>query len=149
MVDMTRIAVTRRMPVPVGRVWAALADLASHTVWMKDAESIDFVTAQRAGVGTRMKVKTLVGPFRTIDEMEVVRWDEGRAIGVVHTGLVEGQGTFTIAEASPGDTDVRWDEELSFPWWLGGPFTAMFARPVLAAIWRGNLRRLEESLSSP
>ncbi|MGB8362592.1 MAG: hypothetical protein WCE80_14435, partial [Acidimicrobiia bacterium] len=60
-----------------------------------------------------------------------------------------GQGTFTIAEPSPGHTEVRWDEELSFPWWLGGRVTAMFARPVLAGIWRGNLRRLEESLSSP
>lgn len=137
------------MPVPLETVWGALADLASHTVWMKDAHSIDFVTAQRAGVGTRMKVKTLVGPLRTIDEMEVVRWDEGRAIEVIHTGLVEGQGTFTIAEPTPGETDVHWDEELSFPWWLGGPLTAIFARPVLAGIWRGNLRRLEESLSSP
>ena len=137
------------MPVPLEPVWGALADLASHTVWMKDAHSIDFVTDQQTGVGTKMKVKTLVGPFRTVDEMEVVRWDERRAIEVFHTGLVKGRGTFTITETGPGETEVLWDEELSFPWWLGGPLTAMFARPVLARIWRGNLRRLEESLSSP
>lgn len=96
-----------------------------------------------------MRVKTVVGPFRTLDDMEVVGWDEGRSIEVAHTGLVKGRGTFTLTDGAPGETLVTWDEELRFPWWLGGPVTAMLARPVLARIWRGNLRRLEESLSSP
>ena len=129
-------------------VWAALADLGSHDRWMKDAESIVFVTEQRSGVGTRMEVKTVVGPLRTLDKMEVVGWDEGRAIEVVHEGLVTGRGTLSARPHGKG-TLVSWEETLTFPWYLGGPITAFFAKPVLGAIWRGNLKRLEESLSSP
>lgn len=95
-----------------------------------------------------MRVKTVVGPFRTLDEMEVVGWNEGRSIEVVHTGLVTGRGTLTAAEVE-GGTMVSWDEELIFPWWLGGRFTAWLARPVLSSVWRGNLERLEETLNSP
>jgi len=145
---MARIAASRDMDVPHERVWAAIADLASHTKWMKDAEWIVFVHDQRRGKGTRMEVRTVVGPFRTVDAMEVVGWEEGRSIEVAHRGLVKGHGRLALA---PGEdvTLVTWEEELTFPWWLGGPIGAWLARPVLSAIWRGNLRRLETVLSSP
>lgn len=129
-------------------VWSALSDLGSHAQWMKDAESIVFLTDQREGVGTRIEVETVVGPLRTLDRMEVVGWEEGRSIEVVHTGLVTGRGTLAAAAEADG-TRVSWEEILHFPWYLGGPITAFFARPVLAAIWRGNLKRLEAKLSSP
>lgn len=145
---MTRIAVTRTMQVPHERVWAAIADLGSHTEWMKDAERIVFVHDQRRGEGTRMEVVTVVGPFRTVDVMEVVGWEEGRSIEVAHRGLITGRGILTAEPALEG-TLVSWREELTFPWWLGGPITAWLARPVLAAIWRGNLARLEEGLTPP
>lgn len=135
------------MSAPHEAVWTALADLGSHDRWMKDAESIVFVTEQRSGVGTRMEVKTVVGPLRTLDKMEVVGWDEGRAIEVVHEGLVTGRGTLSTRPHGKGAL-VTWEETLTFPWYLGGPITAFFAKPVLGAIWRGNLKRLEESLSS-
>jgi hypothetical protein len=143
---MARIAVSRVVPVPRERVWAAIADLGSHTEWMRDAEWIVFVHDQRRGVGTRMEVKTVVGPFRTIDVMEVVGWDEGKSIEVTHQGLVKGRGTLSVSPAVADQTEVSWEEDLVFPWWLGGNITAWVARPVLAAIWRGNLRRLEETL---
>jgi hypothetical protein len=146
---MTRIAVTRRVPLPGETVWNALADLGSHHMWMKDARSIVFVTDQRFGKGTRMMVETVVGPLRTLDEMEVMGWEEGHSIEVAHTGLITGRGIFTLEAGGPGETLVTWDEELRFPWWLGGGVTGMLARPVLGRIWRGNLRRLEESLSVP
>ena len=144
---MTRIAVSRTVPVPHDRVWAAIADLGSHTEWMKDAERIVFVHDQHRGKGTRMEVVTVVGPFRTIDIMEVVGWDEGHSIEVAHQGLVKGRGTLAASPDGADRTTVSWDEDLTFPWWLGGPITAWLARPVLAAIWRGNLKRLEEAVT--
>ncbi|HEU4895800.1 MAG TPA: SRPBCC family protein [Acidimicrobiia bacterium] len=143
---MTRIAVSRNVPAPRERVWAAIADLGSHTDWMKDAERIVFMNDQHRGEGTRMEVLTVVGPFRTLDMMEVVGWDEGNSIEVAHQGLVKGRGTLAVSAGRSGHTTVSWDEDLTFPWWLGGPITAWLARPVLAAIWRGNLSRLEETL---
>jgi carbon monoxide dehydrogenase subunit G len=140
--------VTRLIEAPLETVWPALADLESHIRWMKDARSIEFVTEQRRGEGTRMRVETVVGPLRTMDVMEVTGWEEGRSIEVAHQGLVTGEGTLE-AEAVGTGTVVSWEERLRFPWWLGGRVTAWLAKPVLAAIWRGNLRRLEESLRSP
>jgi len=133
------------MEVPHTLVWAAVADLASHAEWMRDAESIVFLGDQRRGKGTMMRVETVVGPFRTADVMEVVGWDEGSTIEVAHQGLVKGRGTLEARPVGEG-TMVTWEETLAFPWWLGGAATAWMARPVLAAIWRGNLRRLEESI---
>lgn len=95
-----------------------------------------------------MEVETVIGPFRTVDMMEVVGWDEGRSIEVVHTGLIEGRGTLSAVADGDG-TIVSWDETIDFPWWLGGLITSSLARPILARVWSGNLRRLEETLSSP
>lgn len=144
---MARIEVSREMAVPHEVVWKALADLGSHAGWMKDAGSVEFTSEQTTGIGVVMEVETRIGPLRTLDILEVTGWDEGRSIDVAHRGLVTGEGRL---EATPidGRTQVSWIEDLEFRWWLGGPVTAWLARPVLAAIWRGNLRRLEGSLSS-
>ncbi len=144
---MARIAVSRTMAAPTDRVWTAMADLGSHVEWMKDARSIVFTGEQRTGVGTRMQVETRFGPLRTLDIMEVTGWEEGESIEVSHRGLIKGRGTLRAAPLDQ-ETLVTWEEELEFPWWLGGAITAWLARPVLAAVWRGNLKRLEESLTS-
>lgn len=91
----------------------------------------------------------MVGPFRTVDIIEVVGWDEGRSIEVAHHGLVKGRGMLAADPDERGQTTVSWEEDLVFPWWLGGGFTAWLATPVLTAIWRGNLRRLEDVLTPP
>lgn len=145
---MARIVVSEAVDASRERVWAAMSDLGSHVVWMKDARSIVFVTEQRSGVGTRMEVETRVGPLRTLDSMEVTGWDEGRSIEVAHQGLVKGKGTLTASPEPDGRTRVSWEENLVFPWWLGGRVTAWCARPILAAVWRGNLDRLAETLNA-
>lgn len=140
---MTRIAVSRISSNEVSQLWQRLADLSTHADWMKDAESIEFVGDQRRGVGTKMLVKTVVGPLRTLDEMEVVAWEEGRYIDVKHTGLVTGTGRLEVTTKSANESLISWEEELTFPWWLGGPITGFFARPVLGRIWAKNLERLD------
>ena len=82
-----QITVSIEIAAPLERVWAEVADLASHAEWMADAESIVFLTDQRSGAGTRMQVATRVGPLRTSDVMEIVEWTERLAIGVRHEGL--------------------------------------------------------------
>lgn len=120
-------------------VWSELANLANHASWMKDAVELEFLGAQRSGIGTRMRVPTRVGPFRTTDVLEVTGWVEGESISVDHEGLVSGSGQFILDGDAP--TVIVWEETLRFPWWVGGPVTAVFARPILRAIWAGNLRR--------
>ena len=108
---------------------------------MADAESIQFTSASRQGVGTTFDCVTKVGPLKTVDKMAVVEWVEGRVIGVKHTGLVVGTGRFELASTGPGTSEIVWTEDLRFPWYLGGVVVAFVAKPVLKRIWMGNLRR--------
>jgi hypothetical protein len=74
--------------------------------------------------------------------MEITEWSPGQAMGVTHTGLVTGRGLFTLEPAGSGRTRFEWREQLVFPWWMGGPLGAFLAKPVLAWVWRRNMRNL-------
>lgn len=143
---MSTVEVSVEIRAPLEAVWAAAADLGSHTAWMADAESITFLTARQRGLGTRMEVATRIGPLRTKDVMEVTEWEDRRRIGVRHTGLVTGRGAFELEEVDPATTRFTWRERLTFPWYLGGPLIARVASPVLGAVWKRNLERLKSRL---
>lgn len=144
---MSRIEISQRILASADVVWSHLADLKSHSEWMKDAVSIEFLTEATTGVGTKMMVPTRIGPFRTNDVLEVVEWSDGGSIGVKHRGIVSGTGRFSLRTDDNG-TLLTWTEDLRFPWWLGGPVTACVARPVLSRVWRGNLRRFAEMVET-
>lgn len=130
------IRVGTTIDAPPDVVWSNLADVGSHVDWMLDAEAIRFTSPQRKGVGTTFDCDTRVGPFRVTDRMEITEWLDGRVMGVRHAGLVKGEGRFTLAPTDGGrHTRFTWEERLAFPWSLAGP--------VLAAVWRRNLRRLK------
>jgi hypothetical protein len=142
---MVMTVVSVDLPHPVGEVWSALARLERHSEWMSDAEQIDFESDRRGGVGTRMVVRTRVGPIVTKDVIEVWDWTVGESIGVTHHGLVSGIGFFVLVPTTIGTRFVWW-EDLAFPWYLGGALTAWFAGPVLSRMWRANLNRFAASL---
>jgi carbon monoxide dehydrogenase subunit G len=137
-----RIRIRTTIDAPPAKVWDRLADIADHVSWMADAAAIRFTGDRRAGVGTTFECETRIGPLRTTDLMEVTEWRERRAMGVRHVGLFTGTGRFLLRRSPRGRTRLTWDEDLRFPWWLGGPVGAVVAAPVLRAVWRGNLRRL-------
>ena len=122
-------------------VWNELRHIDRHVQWMMDARSITFDTDQREGVGTSFVCVTRVGPFVTRDRMTVTAWSDTETMGIEHRGIITGSGTITL-RATPKGTDVVWEENLHFPWWAFGEVGARVARPVLRAIWRGNLKRL-------
>ena len=130
------------LAAPPEHVWADLADISGHVAWMHDARAIRFLGDRTSGVGTRYECDTKVGPFRLTDVMEITEWKPGKSMGVAHKGLVRGKGRFTLRKAKGGQTRFTWTERIRFPWLLGGPITAIFAKPVLAWIWRRNLKDL-------
>jgi carbon monoxide dehydrogenase subunit G len=137
------IRVSIDIDAPVDRVWQVVEPVERHVDWMADAESIEFVTDQRRGVGTAFLCVTKVGPIRLTDKMRITQWEPRRAMGVEHVGIVTGTGVFTLEATSAATTRFVWEERLVFPWWLGGPLGAFVGgKLVLRAIWRGNLRRL-------
>jgi len=129
---------------PVDHVWATVEDIATHTQWMADAESIEFVTDQRRGVGTAFDCRTRVGPLTTTDRMRVTEWEPGAVIGIEHHGMVTGTGRFTLRAVAADLTEFCWTEELVFPKTMGGGIGERAGRPVLERIWRANLGRLRE-----
>ena len=142
---MTTIRVAAHYPVNPDTVWEELRAIERHVTWMADARSLNFTSDQREGVGTTFRVRTVVGPFRTSDLMTITHWDPPRTMGVEHRGLITGSGQFTLV-AEPVGTQVTWAEDLRFPWWFAGSLGAAVAAPILARIWRANLRRLGERL---
>ena len=142
---MKPISIENTVRAPKETTWAELRVLERHVNWMADAVSITFTSEQREGVGTAFRCITKVGPIKLTDVMTITAWQEASTMGVRHSGIVTGEGTFTLS--GEGNSSVlAWDENLAFPWWMGGKLGEFFAKPVLQAIWRGNLRRLEQQL---
>lgn len=141
---MSRIYVSTVIDAPPDVVWAVVEPVERHVDWMADAEAIHFESETTRGVGTRFVCATKVGPLRLNDKMEITEWDAGRVMGVRHTGLVTGTGRFTLDRAVGGGTLFAWEEDLDFPWWLGGRLGEVVGgQLVLKAIWRRNLATLK------
>jgi hypothetical protein len=141
-----RIRTRIDIEAPPAAVWKSIEDVESHVEWMKDAVAIRFTSRGRRGVGTTFECDTKVGPVRLTDRMAITEWKPRRAMGVRHLGVVSGAGRFTLRRRRGGRTRFGWDERLSFPWFLGGPFGALVAAPVLKRIWRRNLHNLKTSI---
>ena len=76
--------------------------------------------------------------------MAITEWEPGRSMGVRHDGPGHRHGRFTLEPLDDGRrTRFTWEEELTFPWWLGGRLGARVGgQTVMRRIWRGNLERL-------
>ena len=137
-----RLRVRIDIDADVRRVWDVIEPIEHHVEWMADAERIVFTSSRTRGVGTEFECVTKVGPFRTTDVMRVTQWEPRHTMGIEHVGIVRGTGQFTLRSLRRGRTRFSWSERLQFPWWMGGPIGACFAKPILRRIWRANLRRL-------
>jgi hypothetical protein len=144
----SRIHVSTTIAAAPDDVWAVIEPIERHVEWMADAAAIRFEGERRRGTGTRFVCDTRVGRLSLTDRMVVTEWEPGRAMGVRHDGLVAGTGRFTLTPAE-GGTLFAWDEELRFPWFLGGPVgAAIGGRLVLRRIWQRNLERLRHLVES-
>lgn len=126
---------------PIERVWADLAKLETHSEWMRDAEAIEFVTEQRQGAGTRIRVPTRIGPLRTVDEIEFTAWEPPNRMAIDHRGLFTGTGEISLRSTGTGTT-VTWSEAVDFPARFGGRLGEVVAAPILRLVWKSNLKRL-------
>jgi len=128
-------------------VWEEMRHIDRHVNWMADAVAIEFLSDQREGVGTSFRCTTKIGPFTTVDVMDITSWVDGSEMGVRHRGIVTGTGRFTLSDLGENRTGIRWEERLTFPWWGLGRFGAAVAKPVFLLLWRGNLRRFGRELA--
>jgi hypothetical protein len=152
---MAGIRVAIEIDATPSRVWEVVEPIERHVDWMHDAVAIRFTGEQTRGTGTEFLCDTKVGPIKLVDKMEITEWVPESVMGVRHTGIVTGSGRFTLEpiDAPTGAarrTRFVWEEQLLFPWWLGGPLGAFIGgKIVLAAIWRRNLRGLKRLVEAP
>jgi carbon monoxide dehydrogenase subunit G len=142
---MSSIAVSIEIDATPVRVWQVIEPIERHIDWMADAVAIRFVNDKRRGVGTMFLCDTKIGPIRLTDRMEITEWVPEHEIGVRHTGVISGTGTFTLTPLESGTrTRFSWSEKLTFPWWLGGYLGEFLGGTlILRFIWRRNLRALK------
>ena len=141
-----RIKVSTIINKPLEVVWDEVKIMKNHVNWMQDAAKIDFLSLNESGIGTKMKVLTKVGPFSLNDIITVTKWEEMNSIGVVHEGIVTGEGAFYLSENDDNSTKFEWIEELKAPYYLGGPIAEFFGGFVLKFIWKKNLMNLKNIL---
>ena len=139
----TRISVATTIDAPAEVVWSDLEDIASHAEWMEDAVAIRFTSGQRRGVGTTFEADTKVGPFRLTDPMVVTHWEDGRSMAIRHGGVVTGTGRFSLEPVGGERTRFTWEEDLAFPWWMGGRPGSLVAGQVLRLVWKRNVANLK------
>jgi len=139
-----RIQVSTVINKPLNIVWDEVKIMENHVNWMEDAAKIDFLSDNNAGIDTKMKVLTKVGPISLNDIITVTEWVEKKSIGVIHQGIVTGKGVFYLSEINENSTKFTWDEELKFPIYLGGPIGEFFRGMILKQIWKKNLKNLKE-----
>ena len=139
-----RIKVSTIIDRPLNEVWDEVKIMENHVNWMQDAAKIDFLSENKFGMDTKMKVLTKVGPFSLNDIITVTSWDEMKSIGVVHEGIVTGEGAFYLSKNTEDSTKFDWSEILEAPFYLGGPIAELFGGIVLKAIWKKNLNNLKK-----
>jgi uncharacterized protein YndB with AHSA1/START domain len=144
------IIVSIEIDATPARVWEVVEPVERHIDWMHDAVAIRFTSEQTRGTGTEFLCDTKVGPIKLVDRMEITEWVPGEVMGVRHTGLVTGVGRFTLEPIDLGRrTRFTWAEDLTFPWWMGGPVGAWVGGKVaLGPIWRRNLKNLRRLVES-
>jgi carbon monoxide dehydrogenase subunit G len=145
---MASIRVSKVIEATPAQVWEVVGTIADHVDWMADAEAIRFTGDQTSGLGTTFDCDTRIGPFKLTDRMEITEWEDEAVMGVRHVGLVTGSGRFTMHPAGPGRTEFRWEEDLDFPIWMGGPLRNPVGARVLEFVWRRNLDRLATIVES-
>lgn len=145
---MAKIRVSTLINASPTKVWQSIDDVATHVDWMHDATAIRFRGKRRSGVGTIFECDTRIGPLTLTDIMEITEWEPRKRMGVVHRGVVTGDGVFTLRKTRRGGTRFTWSERLSFPWWMGGSIGATVGGEVLRYVWRRNLGNLKRRVEA-
>ena len=136
------------LPVPPAAAWAALTDWERQAEWMRDADRVEVVSLQRAGLGTTVAVRTRVlhVPLFT-ERLEVVGWDPPRELRIAHRSFVRGTGTWSLEPAGTG-TRFWWVEEISLPVPVLGELALRVYRPFMRRLMGGAMRDLQTRLGS-
>lgn len=141
-----RVEVAVTVAAPRAVVWDVLTDWEAQADWMRDARSVEVVSAERAGEGVTIRVPTNLLGVTVDDVMRVTGWDPPARLEVAHLGrLIRGSGAFELYDIEHG-TRVVWWEEIEPPLGALGRWGARtVVRPLVERVFRRSLRGLREA----
>ncbi len=128
---------------PIQEVWKHISNIESHLSWMNDAISIALVDGEPNTVGAKYLCDTQVSFLKTKDTMRVIAYQEPDFMEMEHVGAVKGTGTFRLVSIDPQTTKFVWEENLSFPIYMGASIGKFFGMALLHRIWKKNLENLK------
>lgn len=148
------------LPVGVNEAWEILLRWEDQARWMKDAAWVRVVSDRREGVGTRIRVKTLLyGVPAFVEPMEVVEWAPPHRLVMRHGSLVKGRGTWTLEPAATADamgergagpsTRFTWTEDISLRVPMVGDLAARRYARFMRGLMRGSLEGLRGLVDPP
>ena len=129
-------------------VFDYIADIKSHVGWMADAKSIELISGEANRVGSKYICDTKVGPLSTLDNFEILKYENPTMIEIFHFGKVSGSGFFHINKIDENNTEFVWEEHLQFPWYMGSIVGKKIAMVLLHNIWRKNLETLKNQIEN-
>ena len=134
-----RVEASTVLPVPPGTAWRILTRWEDQARWMRDADRVEVLTAQREGLGVRLAVHTRVlGAPAFTEVLEVTAWDPPSRLEIAHRSFVRGRGVWTFAGDAAGTT-FTWVEDLSLPVPVLGELALIVYRPFQRWLMRGAL----------
>jgi hypothetical protein len=125
-------------------VWTLLTDWERQGDWMLEASDVEVVSTHRAGVGVEALATVRIAGISTRDRIRVDAWEPERHLGIAHLGWVRGRGDLRLEPAGARRTRIRWREELVGPWGVLGGIGLRAVRPLMARVFRRDLRALGE-----
>lgn len=136
------------LPVDTEEAWRVLLDWERQADWMKDAAWVRVVGSQREGVGTKIRVKTMLyGVPAFVEPMEVLAWEPPTRLRMRHGSIVKGTGEWTLAPAE-GGTRFTWSEDVELNVPLVGGTAARIYSGFMRKLMRGSLAGLRAMLTS-
>jgi hypothetical protein len=144
-----RVDASAALPLSPADLWRVLVRWEDQAGWLRDADEVRVLTAQREGAGVMVAVRTRVlGVPAFTERLEVTVWDPPRRLAIAHRSFVRGVGTWSLRPEGAG-TRFVWIEELSLPIPLLGDLVLRAYRPVLRRLMRGGLEALRSSVAVP
>jgi hypothetical protein len=141
------VSVETALPVPVVRACAALLEWERQADWMRDADSVRVLSANREGVGVRLAVRTRVLNVPMFTEiLEVIEWEPPSRLVMAHRSFIRGTGEWLLEPDAVGSR-FRWTERLSLPPPVLGELALGAYRPFMRHLMRGASRAFRESLT--
>ncbi len=143
-----KVSIRRSLPFPKSVVWKEISQIERHSLWMTDAERIEFLSTKKTGAEVEFDCLTKVGPITVKNRMKVTNWDEPNSISVIHKSIFKGEGILSLRHLSPEYCEIQWNEQVTFPPMFLGPLGERIAKPVLERIWKKDLEQLESLLTT-